>query len=290
MIACACSCHHGRLGPLVAVILCVTSSAAAWGAAAPRIVSLAPSTTEILFAVGAGPEVVAVSNYCDYPPQVRKLPRVGSFLEPNIEAIAGLRPTLIVGLASAANERAVRGLAAMGFSLMLTRDDSIAAIEQAIIEIGARTGHRERAAAVVAAIREQIATVQARLRGRSAPRVLMVVGHAPLIAVGGGYLGQLLELADSINIAAGLGQAWPRLSLEYVIAQAPAVILDGRRGDTAALDSFWLRYQAGRFGPKVVGYPLSPVLHPGPRIGQSLAIIAALIHPEAFAPAYHGAR
>jgi iron complex transport system substrate-binding protein len=275
------------LGPLLAIVLCATWAGAAWCAAVQRIVSLAPSATEILFAVGAGPQVVGVSNYCDYPPQVRRLPRVGSFLAPNLEAIAGLRPTLIVGLAAAANERAVRGLAAMGFSLLLTREDSIAAIEQAIIEVGARTGHRGRAEKVVATIRRQIAAVQARLRGRPAPRVLMVVGHAPLVAAGDGYLGQMLELADSVNIAAGLGQSWPRLSMEYVVAQAPAVILDGRQDDSAAIDPFWRRYTAPT--TRVVDYPLSPVLHPGPRIGQSLMIIAALLHPDAFKSRAFGA-
>lgn len=268
--------------------LCLTWTGGARGAPAQRIVSLAPSVTEILFALGAGPEVVGVSSYCDYPAQVRALPRVGSFLEPNVEAIAGLRPTLIVGLASAANERALRGLAAMGFTLMLTRDDSIADIERAITDVGARTGHAAQAVVLVTAIRGQIAAVRARLRGRRAPRVLMVVGQAPLVAVGGGYLGQLLELADSVNIAAGLGQSWPRLSLEYVIAQAPEVILDGQMGSEAPRRSFWRRYSAGAIRPRVVGYPPSPVLHPGPRIGQSLEIIAALVHPEAFAPAALG--
>src|SRR6202011_6204007 len=90
-----------------------------------RIVSLAPSVTETLFALGAGPEVVGVSQYCDYPPQVRDLPRVGSFLTPNLEAIIALRPTLVVGLELSSDVRQIRALNSMGYPVLLVSDDSL---------------------------------------------------------------------------------------------------------------------------------------------------------------------
>src|SRR6266446_6208985 len=90
-----------------------------------RIVSLAPSVTETLFAVGAGADVVGVSQYCDYPPQVRDLPRVGSFLTPNLEAIIALRPTLVVGLELSSDVREIRALNSMGYPVLLVSDDSL---------------------------------------------------------------------------------------------------------------------------------------------------------------------
>src|SRR5580698_1045150 len=97
-----------------------------------RIVSLAPAITETLFALGAGPQVVGVSQYCDYPPQVLKLPKIGTFLTPNIEAIAGLRPTLVIGLQTSSDLREIHALKEMGFSVLMVDDNSIAGIEVGI--------------------------------------------------------------------------------------------------------------------------------------------------------------
>jgi iron complex transport system substrate-binding protein len=264
------------------MLLLVTATRAP---AAQRIISLAPSVTEILFAIGAGSEVVGISQYCDYPPAALKLPRVGSFLTPNLEAIIGLRPTLIVGLETSANEREIKGLAGMGYAVLLADDDSVAAIENSIEAIGSRTGHGAQARAVVAGIRQRLDKIQTRLHAVAPVRVLMVVGHDPLVAVGGGFLGQLLQFADTENIVAGLGQEWPRVSMEYVIARAPQVILDGQMGsESGTSGAFWSRYQTipAVHNHRVLAYPQSPILHPGPRISRSLEILATLLHPEVF--------
>src|ERR1700688_113083 len=90
-----------------------TSGTADARSGAPRIVSLAPAITETVFALGAGADVAGVSQYCDYPPEVAKLPKVGTFITPNIEAIAGLRPTIVIGLESSSDLREIRALEAM---------------------------------------------------------------------------------------------------------------------------------------------------------------------------------
>ncbi|HVC44439.1 MAG TPA: helical backbone metal receptor [Candidatus Binataceae bacterium] len=255
----------------------------------PRIVSLAPSTTEMIFALGAGGEVEGVSQYCDYPPEVLKLPKVGTFLTPNIEAIAALRPTIVIGLATSSDLREVRALDAMDYTTLMVRDDSIAEIEAGIARIGARLGRREAAQAVIMRMRERIAGVERRLDGTAARPTLMVVGHQPMVAVGRGtFLDELLGLAHAANIADVADQQWPRLSLEYIIAARPQVILDGQMGtDPSVPSSFWAHYPsipAVRDG-RVRGYAQDPMLHPGPRIVDSLEILARLIHPEVFARA-----
>ena len=270
---------------MLTLILCLGAARAEPGSA-QRIVSLAPSTTETLFAVGAGPQVVGVSQYCDYPPQVLRLPKVGSFLTPNLEAIVGLRPTLIVGLDTSANDREIRALQRMGYRMLLVNDDSLEGIEDGIRNIGVQTGHGAQARRLIESMRTKMAAVRERLKGAPKRKVLVVVGHDPLVAVGGGYLNQLLQMADCVNIGAGFGSQWPRLSMEYIIAAAPDVILDGQMGtDPATPSGFWSRYRTipAVRNHRVLGYDQNPVLRPGPRVAQTLRILAELTHPALFA-------
>jgi len=270
------------LGSILAALVWAATSQAS---PSERIVSLTPSITETLFAVGAGPEVVGVSQYCDYPPQVLSLPKVGSFLTPNLEAIVGLRPELIIGLETAANDREIRALQGMGYRVSLVDDDSLAGIQEGIGKIGVLTGHTNQAQQLLNSMRRRMRAVRNRLQGVPARKVLMVVGHDPLVAVGVGYLNQLLQMADCVNIGAGLDTQWPRLSLEYIIAAAPDVVLDGQMGtDPLTPSGFWSRYSSipAVRNHRVFGYDQNPVLRPGPRAAQTLEILAALTHPEIF--------
>jgi iron complex transport system substrate-binding protein len=255
-------------------------------AGAQRIVSLVPSVTETLFALDAGDAVVGVSQYCDYPPAVRALPQVGSFITPNIEAIAALRPTLVIGLSTSSDLREIHALNAMGIATLMADDGSVAAIEQSIIVIGDRIGRSGAARRLATGLRAHFAAVAERLKGAPRRAVLMVVGHQPMVAVGQGtYLSELLMMAGATNIAAASDQAWPRLSVEYIIASRPEVILDGQMGsDPSTPSAFWSKYPTipAVKNHRVVGYPEDPTLHPGPRIGVTLDELARLIHPEAF--------
>ncbi len=276
-----------RVAGLSAIFLLALASRAPAIAAPPmRIVSLAPSVTETLFALGAGPDVVGVSQYCDYPAEVRKLPRVGSFLTPNLEAIIALRPTLVIGLGLSSDQRELHALTAMGYPLLLVSDASLDEIENSIGEVGARIGRPREARVLAARIRAQIAEVSERLSSASTVRALMLVGHQPIVAVGRGtFLNQLLQLARADNIAAVSGQEWPQLSIEYIIAMRPQVILDGSMGnDPTSPSKFWESYRTipAVSDHRVFGYPQDPILHSGPRVGRSLEILARMIHPEAW--------
>ena len=251
-----------------------------------RIVSLAPSVTETLFAIGVGTNVVGVSQYCDYPPQVRLLPKIGSFLTPNIEEIVALKPTLMIGLLTSSDLREIHALQRMGIATLMVDDDSVTSIEVSIEKIGNAVGRTQAAGELVARIRSRIGGMEERLARVERPPVLMVVGHQPLVAVGRGtYLDELLTLAHARNIADFSNQQWPRLSLEYIVASRPEVILDGQMGtDPQAPSRFWARYPSipAVHQRRVFGYPDDPTLHPGPRVPQTLELLARLIHPEAF--------
>ncbi|MGZ6243110.1 MAG: ABC transporter substrate-binding protein [Candidatus Binataceae bacterium] len=273
------------LGVLFAIALSIGADAAA-SAPPTRIVSLAPAVTETLFALGEGGAVVGVSQYCDYPPAATHLPKVGTFLTPNVEAIAALRPDLIIGPGLSSSRREVRTLEAMGYPTLTVDDDSLAGIEQSITRIGARTGQQKAAVTLLATIQDHIEDVRARLAHTRPRTVVMLVGHEPIVAVGRGtFLDDLLHLAGADNIADLSAQSWPRLSIEYIIAMRPEVILDGAMGSDANTPAgFWARYPiipAVR-DHRVFGYPQDPMLHPGPRVWQSLEILARRIHPEAF--------
>jgi len=267
--------------------LCAIALVSPARAAPPmRIVSLAPSVTETLFALGSGPSVVGVSDYCDYPPAVRTLPRVGSFLTPNLEAIIAARPTLVIGLGLSSDLRQIRALKSMGYPVLLVRDGSLNEIDASIEAVGAQIGRESEARHLVAQIRTQIAAVRERLANVKSEPTLMLVGHQPIVAVGRGtYLDELLRIAHAENIAAPANEEWPHLSMEYIIAMRPEVILDGSMGnDPTSSSSFWDKYPTipAVREHRVLGYPESPILHSGPRVGESLEMIARMIHPEAW--------
>src|SRR5260370_42546377 len=122
----------------------------------------------------------------------------------------------------------------MGYHVLLTNDDSLAGIEDGIKTIGERTGHVRQALELLNSLHARAREVKERLKGIPPRKVLVVVGHDPLVAVGGGYLGQLLRIARCVNIAAGLGADWPRVKLGYVVATAPDGIPDGQMGSERA--------------------------------------------------------
>jgi iron complex transport system substrate-binding protein len=176
----------------------------------------------------------------------------------------------------------------MGVEALMVDDGSLAAIEASIAKIGQAVGRPQAARDLVAQISSRINRMEERLAAVQPKRVLMVVGHQPLVAVGPGtYLAELLALAHARNIADLSTQSWPRLSLEYIIASRPEVILDGQMGtDSHASAGFWTRYPSipAVREQRVFGYPDDPTLHPGPRVPQTLELLARLIHPEAFGP------
>jgi iron complex transport system substrate-binding protein len=268
---------------LLALITMVTARPAN---CAERIVSLVPSVTETLFALGVGDEVVGVSSYDDYPPEVMKLARVGTFLTPNLEAIAALRPTIVIGRGISSNQRELRALRAIGYEILIVEDDSLAQIEQSIRQIGARVHKERQAEAIIAGIEANVNEVRARVHQFPEQRTLMLVGHQPIVAVGPGtFLDDLFKIARAENIADVAAQQWPHLSIEFIVAMRPQVIIDGQMGnDPQSPNRFWDAYPMipAVKNHRVVGYPEDPTLHPGPRVGTTLLMIAKLVHPEAW--------
>lgn len=255
-------------------------------AEAMRIVALAPSVTETLFAIGAGGDVVGVSDLSDFPPEARSIERVGSYLQPNVEAVVARRPDVVIAVPSPGNREAVEALGDLGLRVEIVEEGrSLADALDAIERIAALVGRRAQGAALRARIRGEIESVRGRVAGSPRRRVLMVIGQNPFVAVGdGNLLDELLRLAGADNVAAGLGR-WPRLSVEFVVRSAPDVVVDASMGDEAPASlAFYegLSLAAAKRG-HVYSVRLDEVLRPGPRIGEGFALLARLVHPEAFA-------
>ncbi len=277
-----------RKGFLLGLLLCCVYVPAS--AQPQRIVSLAPSVTETVFALGLGERLVGVSVYCDYPPGVEKIDRVGTFLTPNIEVILAKRPDIVLGVPSPGNRGPVEELRRLGLRVVVVDPKTVDEIKAAQIEIGKALDVEPAAQALVRGIDERMQRVRAMLHDRRERKVLMVVGQTPLIAVGTGtYLDELIGLAHGINLGARVGASWPHLSIEFPIATEPEVIIDTTMGNeeqagAGASLEFWKRFPtipAVRDG-RVHGYKQYQLLRPGPRIDQALETIARIIQPEAF--------
>jgi ABC-type Fe3+-hydroxamate transport system substrate-binding protein len=191
-------------------------------APAHRIVSLAPSSTELLFALGAGDQVVGRTTWCRYPPAALQVPDVGDGLNPNIEAIAARHPDLVVLYRSPLNETAAAQLRRLGIASVTLAQDRLEDIAAAARELGRRTGR--------AMAGDSIAAAMEALLGSAPPaavaRVAFVVWDNPPMVIGAGsYLDQLATLAGGTNVFHDLGAASATVSIETIVARNPDVIL-----------------------------------------------------------------
>jgi len=253
---------------------------------ATRIVSLAPSVTEILFAIGAGGNLVGVSSFCDYPPQVSEIPRVGTFTKPSIEAILAARSDLVIAARGPATMDAVGTIGRMGVPVLVVEDGTLADVWKAIEEIGRHTGRIDAATRVEEEMRRRLRAVRSRLAGAPRRRVLVVAGQTPLIVAGSdNFVDDLIRVAGGVNVAADTGQPWPRLSLETVLSRAPEVIIDSALSHEEGADlGLWNRFPtlpAVRDG-RVHAYQSFAALRGGPRLADAAEEFARLIHPERY--------
>jgi iron complex transport system substrate-binding protein len=246
-----------------------------------RIVSTAPSITETLFALGIGDKVVGVSQFCNYPPEVRKLPKVGSYIKPDAEAIARLAPDLVV-LERNSGELTAR-LNTLHIAFIEVPHTTLEDIFAEVQIIGKAAGVPDRSASLVAEIKSSLDAIQSRAKTMPSPRVLVIVDRQQgtlnnLIAVGpGNYVNQILQIAGGTNVLAKSGvPQYPRISLETVLRENPDVIIDisgtqeteaARRASRTATLALWGQYPemaAVRYSHVYAGTTDSLVV-PGPR-------------------------
>jgi iron complex transport system substrate-binding protein len=253
-----------------------------------RVVSLAPNLTEIVFALGAGNLVVGVTRYDDWPPEVKKLPKVGGFIDPSIEAIVELKPDLVVCVPNPGGKQRIEVLDRLGIAVLVLPDYNLQDLYAAIKDLGKILRLESRAEGLVEEIKNKLQSLSSRASSSSfRPRVLMVYGQQPLVAAGrGSFAQELLELAGAQNAAGNIDNRYPVLSLEQILEMQPDIIIDASAGEGHGAHenalAFWKRWpqiEAVRRG-KIFIFDSSLWLRTGPRLPLGLEKLLELVHPQ----------
>jgi iron complex transport system substrate-binding protein len=266
---------------LVAVLL---ASPARGEAPARRIVSIWPSPTRILVAIGARDALVGVDDFsAKAEPAVATLPRVGGLYSPSLEAVVALEPDLVV-LQPSYEQREFRArLEALRVPVLALDPVSFEQVLDAIRELGRRTGRDAAAAARIERIRRTRDAVIRAVADRPRPRAVLVLQREPLFVVGrGSFLDEMLGMAGARNAGAELGEIWPRATLEWLVASAPEVILDSD-SDPEPAAAYWARWPSlpAVASGRVIAIDAGDVTLPGPDLDRALLRLARALHGDA---------
>lgn len=278
-------------GPKRAALLLILLLPAAVGAQAHRIISIIPSTTEMLFAMGAGDRVIAVGTYDRYPPEALKLPRVGALVDPNVEQILQMRPDLVVVYGTQTELK--RRLERANIPYYSYAHQGLADIFSTIRSLGMRAGVASAGDALASRLERELAGILARVANRPRPKTLLVFGREPgslrnINASGGtGFLHDMLETAGGSDVLADIHRQSVNMTTEMVLARMPEVIIEmaytAESINKADLDA-WNRLSAvpAVKNHRVVLLIGEEFVVPGPRVATATARMAAALHPEVF--------
>lgn len=261
-----------------------------------RIISLVPALTEMLFAIGAGPQVIAVSSFDTYPPEVASRPKVGALLDPDVERVLSMKPDLVAIYGSQSDLR--QQLQRARIPIVDYRHGGLADITLTLRMLGERTGHADAAEAVATDVERRLEQIRQRTAGRPKPRTLLVFGREPgtlrnVYASGGrGFLHDLLTLVGGVDLFADVDRESAQATTEIILARAPEVIVelhDGPALDAAATANAVAVWNRLASVPAVRArrvHVLSGegLVVPGPRVAASAERLARAVHPEAFTP------
>ncbi|MBI5552635.1 MAG: cobalamin-binding protein [Desulfobacterales bacterium] len=253
-----------------------------------RVVALAPSVTEIVYALGQETRLVGVTRYSNYPPAAERLPLVGSYIQLDVERIVALRPDLCIAVKDGNPIAAVEQLESLGVAVFAINPQDLETIMQSVTAVGGLLGAEERAQTVVGDMRRRIEKVQARVAQTTRrPTLFFQIGVSPIVSVGSNtFIHTLIELAGGVNVAAG-PSPYPRFSREQVIALAPEVIVISAMERAAQFEQVkaeWMQWPAipAVKSQAVFIAPNDLFERPSPRLVEALETLAAFLHPELF--------
>ncbi|MFW5450169.1 MAG: ABC transporter substrate-binding protein [Methylophagaceae bacterium] len=259
-----------------------------------KIISLAPSITETIFALGLGNKVIAVTDYCDFPSQVLNLPKVGGFINPNLEAIVALQPDLVILLAN--QQQTIDQLQQLNIPVLSVYTTTLADIKQTIDSIGQRTQHQQQSQQLLTTINQKIMWIEQQVSGLTRPRVMITMGHSigsehmknVFIAGQNDFYNDLITLAGGNNAYQDSQINVPSLSIEGILQLNPQVIIDifpEANDHHANLNQVLKQWHALKY-IDAVQYNRIHIIEqdyattPGPRVFLLLEQFARLIHPE----------
>ena len=267
---------------VLAVALAVAWVGVAMASGSERIVSLNPSLTAILVALGAEESLVGVDDYSATKiPEVTALPRVGGLFSPSLEAVVALRPDRVVLVPSAEQRDFRTRLEGLGVPVTAFKNLRFAEVLENIRQLGAMTGRSAEATARIEAIAQAREAARRRARGRSAPGVLVVLQRDPVYVVGSGnFIDEMLSAVGGKNLASEFDEPYPRVAAEWVVARAPEVLIDLSPDPATALShwSLWPSIPAVATG-RVLAVDAELISLPGPHLDRAFEILASSLYP-----------
>lgn len=239
-----------------------------------KIVSLAPSNTEILFALGLKERIVGVTNQCNFPSEAEKIAKVGDYWGANLEKIVELSPDLVI---SGGGEEQVEKLESLGLTVLVLWPTNLEEMLDSILLVSKVTDRETEATKLVSGLRERILAVENKVQALPAEKGLRVyweIWNEPPMSVGpGSFVHELIELAGGKNIFADAGKDYPSVSAEVVIERDPEVIFIGHMGSTPAdigQRPGWANITAVKKGRLYADINEDLVYRPGPRLIDGL--------------------
>jgi iron complex transport system substrate-binding protein len=275
-----------------ALLIAMWAATAAHGADLPRrIVSVSPNVTEMLYGIGAFSQVVGITDYCTYPPEVNKLPSIGGWHNPSLEKLASLQPDLVISDDGQA-PFIEKNIEALGLQFLVVPNHTVSDVYKGIADLGRATGHEQQAGRLIAQTREGLQRVSQSTAGRATPSVILIVNRTPgtlrdvYTATEGGFLAELVGIAGGRIAAQKARNGYGKLSKEDLLAINPDIILDFIHGSESRFAGnpieAWKEMpelKAVRMG-RVHGVNEDYVPHASQRMVQTAELFARLIHPE----------
>jgi len=257
-----------------------------------RIVSLAPNLTEILFELGLGENIVAVTSDSDYPAEVANKKKVGTFWHPNIETIISCKPDLVITLDFEQQKAVADSLSRLGYNVLTLKTDKIEDLWTAITKIGSATDCKQQADELVNNLKGKLNGMQGKTDSLNRTRVLWVIQSEPLRVAGRNtFINELIDLAGGENAVGPTIQQYPSIASEELITCEAQVIIqsamepDNIEKQQQAAEVYWSKYSNLPAVEKNRIFVLysNEVLRLGPRLPQGVEIISRFLHPDIFA-------
>ena len=249
-----------------------------------RIVSLAPNLTEIVYAVGAGDQLVGDTEYCDYPFQAKSVAKIGDTIHPSVERIIALKPQIVLVSTASQLEAFTKQLDQQQIAVYVTNPQSFDDVFRSIQTLGDLLGHHDWTATLLNELRQRAAAVEVATRQTKPVRVFYQVSDSPLYTIGrDSYLTDLIRRAGGVSVTADVPGAFPRFSDEAALASRPEAIILPTGGSMGSANSKIVAPL--KDSPAVVNgrvYKLNEdhLQRPGPRLIEGLEEMASALHPE----------
>lgn len=254
---------------------------------------MAPSITEVVFTLGQGDRVAGVSEFCEYPPEAKKKPFCGGWMNPNLEVISKLKPDLVI--LQGEHQKVREFCERRGIPFLAVDMDSLGTTRKGIEAIGRRLGCTEEGSALISRMEKEFEEVRKKVANRLRPKVFVALGHKQgslsgiYTSGGGGFLSEILELAGGEDIFKDIGSAYPKPSLESLVKRSPDIILEMHPGEELSEEDWQQLLKDWEAIPslpavkngRIERISESYTLLPGPRLTILARKLAGIFHPEA---------